>query len=491
MSSPSKTPKAGSVKPPPSPTSVPPAPIPFPPPPLATTTSLAPPKMSLQFAPRKVRTNNDDETLIPQFSREYRSATSTKEKIQISEKACAGADMKLKKVDYAKIATNEKDDELLKNNLAIETFIRKLKRHAIRYDMHELMTKFPMLEDTLHDHDRFSKGETINLIENWDRIGDGNDKRITVTEIADTVAWIKEYASAGSLSYLEDMEWTHEHILNSLDDELSEIVGTILDQDYSPGQRGGPLTFAIAMDQCINLSEEAIDSLKKSIESFDVKNVKGEDIGLVCRHFKYALKRLFHNGAITPTLTKNLFKVFQTTSVPEFNDFVAHWMRDTTRKSSKRPSYQDILAEVEDYYKRLLASGEWLGITKEETPSGFVGNDKPSSKRNDDVPRPKRNYSRPTDKDKLSSDPKRFQRTIGEREFKWCSKCWNRPSKWNSLTEAVQGRWSTTHFTNEHSGPTEAPTPPDTPQPAANIAGTASKTFAESLQAASGGSSSN
>ena len=459
----------------------------------ATTSNMKPPaKLSLRFAPKKMRNDEDEDALIPQFSREYRSIATTKEKITISREACSGAEMKLKKVDYARIATNEKDDELIKNNVAIETFIMNFKMHSIRYDMQELMTKFPILEDTLIDTDRFNNGKTINLIENWDRIGDGTGKQITVREIADTVAWIKRYAEADSVSYLEDMQWLHVHILNSLDEDLKITVGTILDQDYSIGQRGGPLTFAIAMDQCINLSEEAIESLKKSIEAYDIKSVQGEDIGLVCRHFKYALKRLFHNGAITPTLTKNLFKVFQTTSVPEFNDFVAHWMRDTTRMSSKRPTHQDILSEVEDYYRRLLASGEWLGVNKAETPSGFISKDKngPPRDTSDSNPRPKGKYSKPTDQDKTSDDPKRFARTINGRDYKWCSKCWNRPSQWNKLTEAIQGRWSTTHFTDEHTG---KPSVPVAPPATANVATSEAPkkvSFAQSLEQAANASGS-
>ena len=112
--------------------------------------------------------------------------------------------------------------------------------------MHELMMKFPNLDDTPHEADRFNSGKTINLIENWDRIGDGPDKDISVSDIAETVEWIKEYATQDSESYLEDMEWIHEYMLDSLDPDLHECVGSILDQDYT--SRGGPLTFAVAMD---------------------------------------------------------------------------------------------------------------------------------------------------------------------------------------------------------------------------------------------------
>ena len=141
------------------------------------------------------------------------------------------------------------------------------------------------------------------------------------------------------------------------------------------------------------------------------------------------------------------------------------------------------MSEVEDYYRRLLASGEWLGVNKAETPSGFISKDKngPPRDTSDSNPRPKGKYSKPTDQDKTSDDPKRFAGTINRRDYKWCSKCWNRPSQWNKLTEAIQGRWSTTHFTDEHTGPVvgEPPATPKDDKPKV--------TFADALMAAQEG----
>lgn len=76
--------------------------------------------------------------------------------------------------------------------------------------------------------------------------------------------------------------------------------------------------------QCINLSENEIEALAKSIKKFDIKTVPGENIETVVSHFKYAFKQLDKNNAVTTSLTKLLFKVFQTTSISEFNDLVSH-----------------------------------------------------------------------------------------------------------------------------------------------------------------------
>jgi hypothetical protein len=232
-----------------------------------------------------------------------------------------------------------------------------------------------------------------------------------------------------------------------MDTELRSAVVSTSKHQFKQQEEGGPLTFAIMIDKCINLSEEAIESLKKSIEIYDIKNTKGEDVSAVCSHFRYALRRLESNDAITPSLIRSLFKVFQTSSVPEFNEFVAHWGRDISRRGAKKPGFTEILNEVEDFYKRLLASGEWCGVTEKEQGAAFFGNK--SNHQNKDSSLEKADYSPPTDKDKVSDNPLRYERMIKGRLFKYCAEC-TRHQRWNN--QKTKGRWVTSHYTDEHHG---------------------------------------
>ena len=109
--------------------------------------------------------------------------------------------------------------------------------------------------------------------------------------IADTIVWLKRFTTTDFQLYLDDMEWVHHHLINSMDDELADIVSSTLKHDYSNQQKGGPLTFALMIDNCINLSDEAIDALKDSIKSFDIKTVPGENVEFVTSRFLYAFKR--------------------------------------------------------------------------------------------------------------------------------------------------------------------------------------------------------
>ncbi len=140
------------------------------------------------------------------------------------------------------------------------------------------------------DLTRFRSRITINLLKKWDRIGENKD--ITLDQIATTTHWLKTYTSVSSQSYLDDPGWTHNYLVNSMDTELQSAVLSTNKHQFKQQEEGGPLTFAIMIDKCINLSEEAIESLKKSIEIYDIKNTKGEDVSAVCSHFQYALSHV-------------------------------------------------------------------------------------------------------------------------------------------------------------------------------------------------------
>ena len=42
---------------------------------------------------------------------------------------------------------------------------------------------------------------------------------------------------------------------------------------------------------------------------------------------------------------------------------------------------------------------------------------------------------------KVSNNPERFEKKIGSKTVKWCSKCGNR---------STPGRWTTSHYSDEH-----------------------------------------
>ncbi len=369
------------------------------------------------------------------------------------KEATAGLDVKISKIDYERLNENSNDDQL-ENNVEVETFSSKMSVHLLRYDMRAIFTSFPILEDAQNNEsDRFRSGKTVNLIKDWDMIGP--DKEITLKEIAKSIAWMKMYAKSESATFLEDIEWSHMFLLNSMDENLQDSVHASLEQDFSLASQGGPLMFAIMVDKIINLSEGAIESMVSHLKGYKISTVPGEDIEKVCRRFQFALKRLENNGSLTKDVIASLFKVFQTTSVTEFNKMFALWKCTIDLEGSQRTTYTTILNKASAWYKNMKIAGDWtaLDVTKSGSAFNVTGDEnitchqcgKTGHKRPQcpDLLRQKKALTiGPTSSDiPISDNPVRYEKVINGKPLKWCAKCGGRRGT---------GKWNATHFTDQH-----------------------------------------
>lgn len=96
--------------------------------------------------------------------------------------------------------------------------------------------------------------------------------------------------------------------------------------DFKPQHRGGALTFALMLDQVVNLSDSGIDSLKELLtKKMDCKDYQGENVGNVARNVRSIIvNRLKANDAAPHDLLKVIFTIFKTTSVDEFNQWIVN-----------------------------------------------------------------------------------------------------------------------------------------------------------------------
>ena len=135
-------------------------------------------------------------------------------------------------------------------------------------------------------------------------------------------------------------------------------------------QQGGPLLFIIMMKTLISSSDEATDYLKSMVKQLKITDFKGEYVPRVVSLLCAIYKRLCWIKKVPTDFPKTILKVFQTSSVPEFNDNFAHdasqytMMRDIAEieRATFRPMEIDpILHIAEKTYHSLLASGDWTG----------------------------------------------------------------------------------------------------------------------------------
>ena len=313
------------------------------------------------------RTTNEILAGRPQYDRTLRASSTLQEKLKIMEKATVGAITKLQSVDFESI-TAEGDNSKFENSLEVDSFLSNLESHFHRFDIIHFFSNFPVLEEPLNsESDRFRNGATIDLFSVWDQIGKG--KLISATQIADTIQWIRAFSTDESVSYIEDLDWSHQYLLNSMEPELLETVHSTLRHEYSPEQQGGPLTLAIIIDEVVNLSDSAIDHMIETIHQYDIKAVEGENIDTVCRRFRYAFKRLENNNSLSSDLTRSLHKVFTSTSHERFNMYMNQWFCSIENGTVPTPSYQGILSKAKFHYSNFKCSGQWTST--EPTKSVF------------------------------------------------------------------------------------------------------------------------
>ena len=97
-----------------------------------------------------------------------------------------------------------------------------------------------------------------------------------------------------------------------------------------------------------------------------------------------------------------------------------------------------MLDKALEWYSNMMVAGEWK-IDPLSTSSTF----KSENRLNDRVNEDKSAWTTPPDATckKVSSNPDRFEKKIGSKKVKWCTKCGNRNSP---------GRWTTSHYSDEH-----------------------------------------
>jgi len=396
---------------------------------------------TLSFAKTQVRANTAIKVQRPEITKLMRSEASKKDYLMIQDKATSGMENKLDKIDYTELV-NVNALDIFDTNENTESFVTEFKLHCTRFDMSELMTKFPVLKPEgtyVNECDRHT-GVTVDLFEDWDKIG--TNKKLTLDMIADTIEWIKKFADENSEAFLEDMDWVHHSLMKSVEPDLrSQIVSRLNNKYKNVATHGGPLTFALIIDECINLSEAAINVLQDSIVKFDLKSVPGEDVRTVVKMFQSSLKRLRSNNALPHDIQTSLLDVFTTSSVPEFNSWVTQWKNHLDITKSK-VDYNTVLEGVLEKYKTLATKSVWTGVSSGD--SSFNAND---GKTKENPSNTTHNWSAPKDSDKVSDDPPRFERIIKERKFMYCAKCLRKKGS------TKLGRWNTTHYTDQHRAP--------------------------------------
>ena len=95
--------------------------------------------------------------------------------------------------------------------------------------------------------------------------------------------------------------------------------------EYEPAQQGGSLMWMMALHRIQDRSEQALDHLKGEVGCIDLSAHQGKDVEHAIRLIKSTYRVLKCSSTQTRShvpldFTKTVLKMFQTSSVPDFND---------------------------------------------------------------------------------------------------------------------------------------------------------------------------
>jgi hypothetical protein len=250
------------------------------------------------------------------------------------------------------------DPDKLAETYDLEMIIAPTRTHHVKYDMHDVFTVVKPNPD-------IAKYETINLYKNY--------ATLTKEEVAASNEWYSTMTEDPQNKYFrQNLNLTHEHLVNNCHDDLvSKVTETYY--SYPDEQHGGPLFFKIMMDAIQNNSEESAEYLVSMVKNMKLTSIDGENVEKAVSLVRGAVKRLENlkiyggKSALPLDMAEHLLKVFQTSSVPVFNQLFEHYHREQKLSMlstgiQKTTSIAQILTFAEQQYRTLCSTNDWLGI---------------------------------------------------------------------------------------------------------------------------------
>ena len=287
-------------------------------------------------------------------------------------------------VRFKAITISRKDPEKLTNTHSIAKLLEEHRRNLEKYD---LLAPYTIVEPHTNSFDSASTDFTRLMI--------GKDNkpitydlhkdylRLTAKQVARSTQWYVSFTHDDDLIQ-EDLLWSYSYYEKNVDETLYATVHSKW-MSYSPEERGGPLFLKLLLDQVTTTSESNLKALIEIVETYQIKtSCPGEDIDVVVPMFRSIFNNIesLRKGNDLPLeSTRNLLRVFQSTSVDSFNSIFEDMEKqliNTEIQTAVNPDYvlyltsiggsvltndsssiQRVLQTAEVAYRNLLQKGEW------------------------------------------------------------------------------------------------------------------------------------
>lgn len=199
---------------------------------------------------------------------------------------------------------------------------------------------------------------------------------ISIEMVAASNKWYNQWPEGPT--WRENLTWTHQFFENNVSAELAEKINEEY-LVYPKEERGGPLYFAILINQILSQTEEATLALQLRLKRMEIRNVPGENIDKVVSLARAAIMRLETFGKVPEDLIRILLKIFQTSSIDSFNQIFHHMEKQryldqalATNGYVEKLTREGIFRVATNQYRLQWEEGTWNGTNVKGSQAVFT-----------------------------------------------------------------------------------------------------------------------
>lgn len=248
------------------------------------------------------------------------------------------------------------DDEVLQKNFNLQYQLRALKKHCDEYDIGDVMEIIVPVDLRRSPQTR---SERFNLFDDY--------MTLDPDVVAQSNAYYNSYCIDPFIN--ENLVLTYNMVRANTDDTLFHKCLEVYDR-YHPQQHGGPLLLSLILKKINSATEQQLDYLKLKAHTLRISSLEGENVDTAVSLLDAALNTFI--SASTTTLNrkpieweKDLISIFQTTSIPSFNQVFYKIQSDVRQAADMSggipqwPTHESLTRLASATYGRLKLSGDW------------------------------------------------------------------------------------------------------------------------------------
>lgn len=264
-------------------------------------------------------------------------------------------------------ATKLSDDkDALEEEVSLTQLILATRERHVQFDLQDVFViVFPTdpLNSSLLSTDGSGVPKTVELYKQF--------TQVTLQQVAISCYWYNTWVSEVDQPWIrENMTLSYGQLSAHVSVELhNKILETYSRFDHS--YRGGPLYFKILMDYLVSSFEHVATSLIKNVKNHKISKVVGEDVTKTVTMLRHACERLRSIDRLPLDISEIILKVYQTSSVPEFNEVFHHleltqsiYAQDLGTLAAHRMLISDPTVTVQSQDKLLQSCGAWHSLAE-------------------------------------------------------------------------------------------------------------------------------